>query len=101
MPDVPTGLRAGGKALWLAISESHDLDAAQQVQLVEACRAKDRLDQFDQVLRAGVDVSMLAQANATARTMKELLTALRLPDAITGRRPQYRGPRGALRPRRR
>lgn len=100
--------------MWVAISESPDLDAAQVVQLTEACRAKDRLDRLDQVLRGDVEVwsrlvhsrrskdyvlridAVLAQANATANTMKQLLAALRLPDETTGRRPQYRGPRGAL-----
>jgi hypothetical protein len=112
---APTGLRAGGKALWQAITGEHDLDAPQLVQLEEACRAKDRLDQLDRLLRGDVDTwvevvtdrgtpvslridSALSRANDTANLMKQLLAALRLPDPQTGKRPQYRGARGAQKP---
>lgn len=114
----PTGLATGGRALWKSISEDHILDASQLVQLTEACRAKDRLDKLDQLLRADVDTwaqlvvdpssdgqvfelritQALTQANATANLMKQLLAALRLPDEVTGKKPQYRGARGALKP---
>lgn len=112
----PVGLGPGGRALWRSIVEAHDLDAVQQVQLAEACRAKDRLDKLDALLRGDTDTwaklvhrlqtedyelridAALAQANATANMMKQLLAALRLPDADTGKRPQYRGPRGAQKP---
>ena len=40
----------------------------------------------------------LAQANATANLMKQLLAALRLPDEATGKRPQVRAARGAYTP---
>lgn len=112
------GLRAGGTALWLAVSEEHELDATQLVQLEEACRAKDRLDQLDEILRGDSDTWMrlvrdiraesevyelritqaLTQANTTANLMKQLLAALRLPDTLTGKKPQYRGPRGVQKP---
>lgn len=114
---TPTGLAAGGKTLWKATTDDHDdLDAQQLVQLEEACRAKDRLDRLDRVLRGDADTWMrlthrvqtddyelkidaaLVQANATANLMKQLLAALRLPDLKTGQRPQYRGPRGAQKP---
>jgi hypothetical protein len=118
MTAVPAGLRAGGKALWKAIDDEHDLDATQLVQLEEACRAKDRLDQLDEILRGDSDTWMrlvrdiraeaevyelrmtqaLTQANATANLMKQLLAALRLPDLETGKKPQYRGPRGVQKP---
>lgn len=90
----------------------------QLVQLEEACRAKDRLDKLDALLRGDVDTwaklvvdvnsdgqilelrltQALTQANATANLMKQLLAALRLPDEATGKRPQYRGPRGVQAP---
>lgn len=118
MSTSPKGLRSGGRSLWKSIDGAHELDAAQLVQLEEACRAKDRLDQLDEVLRGDSDTWMrlvldihsdgdvyelrmtqaLAQANATANLMKQLLAALRLPDAATGMRPQFRGPRGAQKP---
>jgi hypothetical protein len=113
---APPGLGTGGRALWKKITSDHELDAAQEVQLLEACRAKDRLDKLDGLLRGEVDVwaklthnlqtedyelridSALTAANTTANLMKQLLAALRLPDAATGKRPQQRGPRGAQKP---
>ncbi len=113
-PKTPTGLGSGGRTLWGAIVKDHDLDAAQLAQLEEACRAKDRLDKLDRLLRGdvstwaevvvdheGTPVSLridaaLSRANDTANLMKQLLAALRLPDAQTGKKPQYRGARGAL-----
>lgn len=114
---APVGLSAGGRALWRDITDAHDLDAAQLVQLTEACRAKDRLDKLDDVLRGDGHTWMqlvedfksdqvselritgaLKEANATANLLKQLLAALRLPDEVTGKKPQYRGPRGAQKP---
>ena len=97
----------GGQRLWDAITEKHELDEAQRVQLVEACRMKDRLDQLDLLLRGDVSTwvsihelegrpsvlvvnAALAQANTTANAMKQLLAAMRLPDE-SGKRPQQRG----------
>ena len=108
----PDGLRAGGRALWVGIAGSFDLMPEQLVQLEEACRAKDRLDKLDALLSGDVDTwayidtegvsslridAALAQANTTANLMKQLLAALRLPDE-EGRRPQFRGARGAQAP---
>lgn len=105
----PVGLGSGGRALWQAVTTEHDLDAPQRVTLEEACRAKDRLDKLDEILRGDVDTwatlvhdlrtedyelkvdAALSQANTTANLMKQLLAALRLPDAATGKRPQQRG----------
>jgi hypothetical protein len=98
MTATPDSLLAGGRALWESIDSEHDLDRAQLVQLEEACRAKDRCDLLDSMLREGHDSALLKDANATANLMKQLLAALRLPDAQTGKRPQYRGPRGAVAP---
>jgi len=113
---APAGLGPGGLALWEGISDAHELDAAQVVQLTEACRMKDRCDQLDLVLRGdvatwtdivtdadGTPVSLrvdsaLSKANETANGMKQLIAALRLPDETTGKRPQRRGPRGAQKP---
>lgn len=104
----PRNLGLGGARLWDQVTESHELDPVQAVQLEEACRAKDRLDTLDALLRGDVDVwlsigesrdgdvkvivdSALDKANTTANLMKQLLAALRLPDEATGRRPQKRG----------
>lgn len=86
---------AGGAALWDAVTAEHELDAVQRVQLVEACRIKDRCDWLDGLVRGNRDdLALLTKANDSANQMKQLLAALRLPDAA-GKRPQYRGPRGA------
>lgn len=115
MTAVPAGLADGGRALWEAIDGDHELDASQLVQLTEACRAKDRLDKLDELLRGDVACwaevtdyedrpsvlvinSALDKANTTANLLKQLLAALRLPDELTGKKPQYRGPRGANAP---
>ena len=113
---TPTGLGVGGRALWKAVTDDHNLDAPQRVTLEEACRAKDRLDKLDEILRGDVETwatlvhntrtedyelkidAALTQANATANLMKQLIAALRLPDEATGKRPQRRGPRGAYAP---
>ena len=113
-PRTPPGLGTGGRALWRDVVAVHTtLDASQQVQLLEACRAKDRLDKLDELLRGEVETwarlthnlrtedyelridAALSQANATANLLKQLLAALRLPDDVTGKRPQHRGARGA------
>lgn len=116
MVDMPDGLNSGGAALWEALTEAHDLDTVQLVQLTEVCRMKDRLDKLDAVLRGDVDAWMrlavsdmrddaslvvddaLVKANQTANQMKQLLAAMRLPDDV-GKRPQQRGgARGAYAP---
>lgn len=111
---VPAKLGAGGRQLWTDIADAYELDAVQRVQLLEACRTKDRLDRLDAILRgqdrawmtlevgdAELTIKMdsaLGAANSTANLLKQLLAALRLPDEATGKRPQYRGPRGAQQP---
>lgn len=121
---APGGLGDGGRSLWDAIAADYDLDVMQRVQLEEACRAKDRLDEFDSIIHGKgvldlmrfrvqglsgepderhmtVEVkfdNIITTANATANLMKQLLAAMRLPDAATGKKPQYRGARGAQRP---
>ena len=118
----PEGLQTGGRALWDAITKAHDLDAVQTVNLTEACRLKDRLDEMDRIVQGkgvtelmrfrrvdlgGDDTTVvevkfddvIGKANATANQMKQMLAALRLPDAQTGARPQQRGgARGAYTP---
>ena len=122
----PESLEAGGRALWHGIADSFELMPEQLVQLEEACRAKDRLDEFDSIIHGKgvlnlmkfrlsqglehhdgteddplvVEVkfdNVISQSNATANLLKQLLAALRLPDE-EGRRPQYRGARGAQAP---
>lgn len=124
MTRTPDGLGDGGRRLWQAIDDDHELDAVQLVQLEEACRQKDRLDEMDSIIHGkgvlnlmrfrvdALDVvdderlvnvtvkfdAIIDRANSTANTMKQLLAALRLPDAVTGKKPQFRGARGAQKP---
>jgi hypothetical protein len=106
---APDGLGVGGSTLWHSVVSQHTLDALQQVTLTEACRAKDRLDKLDLLLRADVETwatlthnlrtedyelkidAALSAANSTANLLKQLLAALRLPDDVSGKRPQQRG----------
>lgn len=116
---APAGLGVAGRALWRAVAGAHDLDPVQRLLLVEVCRAKDRLDKLDAVLRgdpavwaalsAGVDSdeprvrvsigSVLREADRSADVMKQLLSAMRLPNPVTGKRASRRPPRGVYRPR--
>lgn len=122
---TPAGLGARGSRLWAAITDLHDLDPAQSVVLEEACRSADRLDELDSIIagrgvlnlmrfrlkddfesddgrEVRVEVtfnSVLAEARQQQTVFKQLLAALRLPDAASGRKPQQRGgARGAYRP---
>lgn len=120
-PRMPSGLGTGGRSLWKGITGSHELSPIQVVQLHEACRMKDRCDKLDAVLRGDANTWMelvidadldsgdvleakvqvagaLSKANETANAMKQLIAALRLPDEVTGKKPQARGPRGAQKP---
>lgn len=114
---TPNGLSAGGQKLWKSVTEDHEIDAVQEVTLLEACRAKDRLDKLDELLRGDIETwaklthrlntedyelkidQALSQANSTANLLKQLLAALRLADNVSGKRPQQRGgARGAYSP---
>ena len=98
---APDGLQSGGRDLWAAIIDNYELDAAQAAQLLEACRQKDRCDHLDSLVLNAEPADygrMVKLANETANQMKQMLAALRLPDEATGKRPQFRGARGAQKP---
>ncbi len=114
---TPSTLGKRGKALWGALTALHQLSPEQHVTLHEACRTADRLDQLDEVIRGKglegllhlrrmdddgeivlkVD-AVLSQAAAQQTVMKQLLASLRLPDEVSGKRPQVRSARGAYVP---
>lgn len=117
-PKPPARLRARGKRLWSDITEAHELDAAQLIQLEEACRTADRLEALDRMLtgdatdwvelieakgnsdRLEVVVDKaLGEARQQQNILKQLLAAMRLPDEATGKRPQKRQARGSYKPR--
>lgn len=111
--------RGRGQKLWDDLTEAHDLDPSQRVVLEEACRCADRLDQLDDIIAGkGVLALMhfrhmvdhdtdeqrtivmtvdgaLSEARQQQNVLKQLLVALRLPDATSGKKPQARGARGA------
>jgi len=109
LPKPPAGLRKSGLALWSAISGALDLDERDQALLVEAARAKDRLDALDRLLRRtglalpdGRPNPLLAEARQQQVGLARLIVALQLPRDLSQPalgKPQRRGVRGAYRPR--
>ena len=118
---APKGLATRGRRLWREITEAHELDPMQTVMLEEACRCADRLDKLEEKLSGREDAwahllarmdfgdedtrvielridGALSEARQQQNVFKQLLAALRLPDAA-GVRPQQRGgARGAYAP---
>lgn len=94
---APRGLSAGGRSLWSGITGDTDLDAGQLATLELACRQRDRADSLAPAA-AGGDPVALRQERDCALAMARLLAALRLPDPVSGRRPQARQVRGVQQP---
>lgn len=90
--------RGRGRRLWRETHEAHEVDHHQRLLLEEACRAADRLDELDVLVREhGADSGAARHARETAASLARLLAAMRLPDE-SGKRPQRRQVRGAQRP---
>ena len=103
--------------MWGEVTGSHDLAAPELEILTEACRCADRLEKLDEFL-TGADVSwleleqmrrddrevrvtvdaVLSEARQQQNILKQLIASLRLPDEVTGKKPQRRGARGAYAP---
>ena len=88
-----------GALLWDEVAGAHELDPSQRLILEEACRVADRLDELDKLVTArgvasALDSGILAESRQQQNVMKQLMVALRLPDA-KGKRPQLRAARGA------
>ena len=114
-PRTPPGLEARGRRLWKALTE-HGASPAEQEVALEACRTADRLDKLDALLRGETDTwaklvadldsestyelrvtGALSEARQQQNILKQLVAAVRVPDA-EGEKPQKRGtPRGAYR----
>lgn len=118
---APAGLSPRAAKFWDTVTAVHTVSAADQLILEEACRLKDRLDGLNDVIlgkgvinlmhlriphalelddTGTVQVTMtvdnvLSEARQQANVLKQLLTALRLPDEESGKKPQHRGARGA------
>jgi hypothetical protein len=114
---MPARLGPRGAALWGDVTSVHDLAAPELEILTEACRCADRLERLDQQLtgddmawldleklrsddheyRVTVDAA-LSEARQQQNILKQLIASLRLPDQVTGKKPQARGARGAYAP---
>ena len=91
---APTGLLARGKALWSALCDQYEIDAATAVLAADACRTADRLDRLDGILRgrskewitfeakedgSGLDVivdNALSEARQQQLALNQILTTL-------------------------
>jgi hypothetical protein len=115
--ETPARLGPRGAALWESVTSLHDLPAPELEILTEACRCADRLERLDEQL-TGDDMSWLdlekmrrddteyrvivdaalSEARQQQNILKQLIASLRLPDEVTGKKPQHRGARGAYKP---
>lgn len=109
IPRPPTGLDPRGRKLWKSIHEQHPaLTDPEREVVLEACRVADRLERLDAVCKVSEPViesrtgliahPAFAEARQQQNLLKQLVASLRIPDADTGKRPQYRGTRGVQQP---
>ena len=124
---APKNLGTRGRKLWRDVAATQTLDPSQRILLEEACRTADRLEKLDEKLRGdadswahlrtraesmvytedGVEATIdlvvdgaLTEARQQQNIFKQLIAAIRLEDAATGKKPQARGgSRGAYAPR--
>lgn len=111
-PASVSGLGEGGQRLWrgLVTRDPSLEDGPMGYVALEACRARDRIEELDLIADREPMLSVdrkgrvvvhpaVVESRLQILNMLQLISALRLPDPLTGRRPQYRGPRGVYRPR--
>ncbi|MUL39707.1 hypothetical protein FZ103_00680 [Streptomonospora sp. PA3] len=104
VPSPPNGAGASGRKLWCSIVEDYDLDAHEELLLVQAVRCVDRLDEMAAALaeapltatnRHGDEVPhpLLVESRQQSITLTRLLASMRLPSGEDdgARRPQRRG----------
>ncbi len=112
---APRGLGPRGRRLWRAIAarDPRAVEAGDPRRdvAVEACRAADQLDALAEILEdEGLLVidpasgakrihPALVESNRLRPLLARLIVAMRLPDEVTGVKPQGRGLRGAYAPR--
>ena len=112
-PPPPAGLRASGRRLWVAVLTELELDSHEELLLVNACRAADRLDLLDDIVNTAEPLirngkgeliahPALVEARQQSIVLSRLIASLRMPDNRDDmKRPQRRGgARGAYLPRR-
>lgn len=112
MTSRPPLLSDRGKCLWDSLMAQDpelgaELNPLRQVAL-SACRTADRVEELERLAlevdllvesRGGLSAHpVLAEVRQQEAALARLITALRLPDEVTGRRPQHRGTRGVQKP---
>lgn len=103
MSDVPAGLGPRGSRLWSSLLAQDALleDEANPMREValQAARTADRLEYLDEQIATVDDpAKALAEERQQSATMARLISALRLPDEASGKRPQRRQLRGVQKP---
>lgn len=109
VPRTPPGLQTRGRKLWRDLWKQHEFEVGEAEVVLEACRTADRLERLNEICETAEPVietdkggvithPAFGEIRQQANLLKMLITALRLPDEQSGKRPQYRGPRGAQKP---
>jgi hypothetical protein len=108
----PQLLSTRGKRLWAALlaqdpTLEEALNPLREVAL-SACRTADRVEELERValdadpiieVRGTIAVHPVhAEVRQQEAALARLITALRLPDEASGKRPQHRGTRGVQKP---
>lgn len=96
-PTKPQDLAAAGTALWDSISSDYDLRPDELTMLELACRARDRIAAMEaerggRVTELGstgqlVAHPLIAEIRQTEAQVSGLLAKLKLPDPVTGEKP--------------
>jgi len=113
-PPPPEGLKVAGARLWTSVLGGWEIDAWEQLLLLQACRCADRLDELAEIAAGSPAVvtngkgdraphPAIVEARQQSIVLTRLLASMRLPvgdeDDLT--RPQRRGgARGAYAARR-
>ena len=103
MSDTPAGLGTRGARLWTSLltqdAALEDAENPMREVALQAARTADRLDYLDEQVAAADDpAKALAEERQQSATMARLISALRLPDEASGKRPQRRQLRGVQKP---
>lgn len=101
---TPSGLKTGGRRLWVEVTEEFTLHQHELQLLQEACRMADRLDAIHKAMvgqplvvkgARGDDVThpLLVESRMLGQAFARVLASVRLPDEEDGedKRPQRRG----------
>lgn len=103
--NAPSGMKASGKKLWVAVTEDYELEEHELIILKEACRTADRLDELDKDMQGEplVVVNQKGDETANPRIIEQrqqslvfarLMASLKLPDeagAVSSGRSAPRG----------